>query len=100
MAKGRHRDLGQPLLLSPRRRRLSAGGGAHPLARLDQRLRRRSARGSGVAVAFSPCILRDAPWGAPQDDEGCLMASKKTVILSRPQSCRVEGRMTADPAMI
>jgi len=29
-----------------------------------------------------------------------MASKKKTVILSRPQSGRVEGRMTADPAMI
>ena len=43
LAEGRHRDLGQSLLLSSRRRRLPARGRPHPLARLDQRLRRRSA---------------------------------------------------------
>ena len=36
MARRRHRDLGQPLFLSSRRRRLSAGRGPHPLARVDQ----------------------------------------------------------------
>src|SRR2546425_140304 len=35
-AQGRHRDLGQPLLLPPGRRRLSARGRPHPLAGLDQ----------------------------------------------------------------
>src|SRR5688572_22211719 len=50
MGKGRHRDLGQPLLLSPGGRRLPARGGPHPLARLDQRLRRRSRGSSGVTA--------------------------------------------------
>src|SRR4051794_8377853 len=57
MGKGRHRDLGQPLFLSPRRRRLPARGRPHPLARLDQRLRRPSRRSGGVTgmtITVSP----------------------------------------------
>ena len=38
--KGRHRDLGQSLLVSQGGRRLPARGGPHPLAGLDQRFRR------------------------------------------------------------
>ena len=42
LAQGRHRDLGQSLLVSQGGRRLSARGGPHPLAGVDQRFRCRN----------------------------------------------------------
>src|SRR5437763_17037914 len=76
MAEGRHRDLGQPLLLPPGGRRLPAGGGPHPLARLDQRFRCRSRTGSGGVSEMTVTVT-------PFNDAGCG-AEIGGVDISRP----------------
>ncbi len=51
-----------------------------------------------VPPAPEPCVLRDAPHrGAPQDEEHFLMTSKAHLILRRPRSGRLEGRMEPGP---
>src|SRR5262249_40350160 len=70
VAQGRHRHLGQSLLLSQGGGRLSARGRPDPLARLDQGARRRIRRSGVTIVARMVTLEQDGIPGYVAHPEG------------------------------